>query len=98
MYLFKIPTELNDKLIPITKIDVDNYTLCKESESMYGGGFELCADIVCYWDENSKSEIVVPYYGGEADQRYGFREVHNIDSIFLREKEILIKSSSMYFI
>ena len=73
IYVLKLSTEKDSKFMGITKGCEHEYTLCKESESMYDGRYPTATHIVCYSKEGG-GEIVVPYIHGVADSSYGFYE------------------------
>jgi len=77
LFVLKVPTDLN-KDFYLVAVNDDEYTLCKESESMYDGSYPLCSNIVCYYSEEEKREVVVPYKNGTSDRQYGFHEFISI--------------------
>ena len=84
IYVLKLPTEKDSKFMGITKWCEHEYTLCKESESMYDGSYPDASSIVCYSKDGG--EIVVPYMSSVADMRYGFYEAYTIEALVEKAK------------
>ncbi|MEA3452140.1 MAG: hypothetical protein U9Q83_09605, partial [Bacteroidota bacterium] len=60
VYIIKIPTELDKRVVGPIKADAQDYTVCKENESGYGGDYPLSYEIVNYYVPNPHGYISVP--------------------------------------
>ena len=77
LFILKVPSKI-DSSFEMYTVDEFEYTSCKESQSMYDGSYPMTAEIVCYWSEEIKKEVVVPYRYGTPDRQYGFHKFKSI--------------------
>ena len=74
VWVLKIPTELDKKMLAPIVVDGYDYTSCIETESCYGGMYPESYDIINYYVPNPHGYLIVPYRGKRADDNYGFYE------------------------
>jgi len=80
LWVIKISTKWDERILLPYEILNYEYTVCSESESMYGGKYPKTANIIGYQTTNNKP-IDVPYYNNSADSRYGFYEFTSKDEL-----------------
>ena len=104
VYIIKIPTKLDKKVLGPVIAEDENYAVCKESESMYGGFYPLSYEVVCYFVPKPRGFVIVPYKSKRADTQYGFYEFNSKKEMrnwFMKHKKLakpFIKSHPELFI
>jgi len=80
LWVVKISTNWDKRILVPYEILNYEYTVCNESESMYGGDYPKSSNIIGYQTIDNKS-IDIPYYNNSADYRYGFYEFISKDEL-----------------
>ena len=83
VWIIKIATELDKKVLAPICADEENYAACAENESCYGGMYPKCHNVISYYVPKPHGWIIVPYKNRRADFNYGFYEFSS--KIDLRE-------------